>query len=97
MDELKYILIETQKEYVRSNKEKDKIIDLLLVLVLILVIIIGGLCYYELSFETVETEKVTTTTEIGTEGDNASIDYNEVGGNQYNDSATHNEGKGGDK
>lgn len=93
MNELTKILLETQKEYSLSNKMKDRIIVLLLVLVIIQAIVIGGLVYYELSFETTETKTVTT--EIGTEGDNASIDYNEVGGNQYNDNATHNEDRKG--
>lgn len=29
---------------------------------------------------------------LSTEGDNANAEYNDVAGDQYNDSATHNEG-----
>ena len=43
---------------------------------------------YESQYEYVTTENV----DLSTEGDNASAEYNDVEGNQYNDSSTHNEG-----
>lgn len=43
--------------------------------------------------KTTETKSV----DVGTNGDNANAEYNDVDGNQYNDNATHNETKGGDK
>lgn len=43
--------------------------------------------------QTTETKSV----DVGTNGDNANAEYNDVDGNQYNDNATHNETKGGDK
>lgn len=39
---------------------------------------------------TQETE--TKSVDVGTEGDNANAEYNDVGGNQYNDNAIHNQG-----
>lgn len=87
------IMIDTQKQYTKSNKTKDKIIIILIIL-MFLEAVIGytGFVWYESQFETTTTETV----EVGTEGDNANAEYNDVSGNQYNDSATHTETKGGD-
>lgn len=48
----------------------------------------GGFIWYESQFETVEDTKEST---IYTEGDDADASY--IDGNQYNDNATHQEGK----
>lgn len=95
---IKELMSDVQSEYLKSNKTKDRIIILLIVLMFLeAAVFFGGFVWYESQFEYVETttEEVTTTetndTDLNTEGDNASIDYNNVEGNQYNDSATHNE------
>ena len=95
---IKKLMSDVQSEYLKSNKTKDKIIVLLIVLMFLeAAVFFGGFVWYESQFEYVETmtEEVTTTetndTDLSTEGDNASIDYDNVEGNQYNDNATHNE------
>lgn len=105
LTQLIHVFVDVQKEYTQSNKAKDRVIIFLLIILIIQAITIGGLVYYEMSFDTVETETVTTTTtetdshnvDVSSEGENAHAEYNNVEGNQYNDSATHNEEKGGDK
>ena len=96
---IKKLMSDVQSEYLKSNKTKDKIIVLLIVLMFLeAAVFFGGFVWYESQFEYVETmtEEVTTTetndTDLSTEGDNASIDYDNVEGNQYNDNVTHNEG-----
>lgn len=62
---------------------------------------------YEYVTTTTETTETTTYTDsevdqskdtkdvgMSAEGDNANVEYNEIAGNQYNDSAVHNEGGG---
>lgn len=96
-DNMEYekVLIDTQKEYSHSNRVKDKIIILLIVL-MFLEAVIGycGFVWYESQFDYVTTEETETTKDvsIGTNGDNANAEYNDINGNQYNDSAVHNEG-----
>lgn len=51
----------------------------------------SGFIWYESQFDYVTTEQETQDVDLSTEGDNANAEYNEVQGNQYNDSATHNE------
>ena len=87
--EFENILLDTQKEYRRSNRMKDKII----VVLMFLEAIIGycGFVWYESQFDYVTTEQTTQDIDLSTEGDNASAEYNDVQGNQYNDNATHNE------
>lgn len=98
--EFENLLLDTQKEYRRSNRMKDKIIVVLIVL-MFLEAIIGycGFVWYESQFDYVTTEQTTETksVDVGTDGDNANAEYNDVYGNQYNDNATHNETNGGDK
>lgn len=91
--EIKELLLDTQKEYTRSNKMKDKIIILLIVL-MFLEAVVGycGFVYYENQFDYVETYDTTKDVDIDTKGDNANAEYNDVNGNQYNDDAAHNEG-----
>lgn len=86
--EFENILLDTQKEYRRSNRMKDKIIVVLIVL-MFLEAIIGycGFVWYESQFDYVTTEQTTQDIDLSTEGDNASAEYNDVQGNQYNDNA----------
>lgn len=92
-DELTNIMIETQKQYKKSNKLKDKIIILLTVLMFAeAVIFYGGFVWYESQFDYVSTDSQEVNVE--TSGENANEEYNDndVQGNQYNDNAVHNEG-----
>lgn len=84
--EFENILLDTQKEYRRSNRMKDKIIAVLIVL-MFLEAIIGycGFVWYESQFDYVTTEQTTQDIDLSTEGDNASAEYNDVQGNQFND------------
>lgn len=96
-DELTNIMIETQKQYKKSNKLKDKIIILLTVLMFAeAVIFYGGFVWYESQFDYVSTDsqEVNVETSGETSGENANAEYNDndVQGNQYNDNAVHNEG-----
>lgn len=81
--EVQELLIDTQKEYARSNKVKDKIIVLLIVL-MFLEAAIGycGFVWYESQFDYVTTEQTTETksVDVGTNGDNANAEYNDVNG-----------------
>lgn len=88
--EIKELLLDTQKEYTRSNKFKDKIIILLIVL-MFLEAVVGycGFVYYESQFDYVETYDTTKDVDIDTKGDNANAEYNDVNGNQHNDDAVH--------
>lgn len=93
--EFENLLLDTQKEYTRSNKFKDKIIVLLIILMFLEAVV--GYCsfvWYESQFDYVTTTQETETksVDVETEGDNANAEYNDVGGNQYNDNATHNQG-----
>ena len=87
------IIFDSAKELRKQNKVKDKIIILLVILMFLeSVFFYSGFIWYESQFEVVETYDTTDDIDINTEGENASIDYNNVEGNQYNDNATHNEG-----
>lgn len=90
--EYENLLLDTQKEYSRSNRIKDKIIVVLIVLMFFEAAIgYCGFIWYESQFDYVTTEQTTQDVDLGTEGDNASAEYNDVQGSQHNDSATHNE------
>lgn len=98
-EEFTKVLLDTQTEYSRSNRAKDKIIALLIVALLVEAIAFFGIfCWYEAQFDYVATETVTEKEDatkdvnLSTEGDNANAEYNDVAGDQYNDNATHNEG-----
>lgn len=92
-DELKQLYMDTQREYTKSNKIKDKIIILLIVLMFLEAVIgYSGFVWYESQFDYITTEESTTEVDLDTQGDNANAEYNDVKGNQYNDSAVHNEG-----
>lgn len=66
-DELNKLMFETQKQYKKSNKLKDKIIILLTVLMFAeAVIFYGGFVWYESQFDYVSTEQSTETQNITT-------------------------------
>lgn len=89
MKECELLIDDSIKEISKSNRIKDKIIILLIVLMFLeSVFFFCGFVWYESQFEYVTTESI----DLSTEGDNASAEYNDVEGNQYNDSSTHNEG-----
>lgn len=79
--EFENLLLDTQKEYSRSNRMKDKIIVVLIVL-MFLEAIIGycGFVWYESQFDYVTTEQTTQDVDLSTEGDNANAEYNDVQG-----------------
>lgn len=88
------LLMEFKKDDKKKSKRKDIIIIILILLLAIEPLAFyGGFLWYESQFELVETYEGDTSDEIKleTEGENASIESNIVDGNQYNDSATHNE------
>lgn len=90
--EIRKLMQDVQSEYLKSNKTKDRIIILLIVLMFLeAAVFFGGFVYYESQFEYVETIEDEQGIDLNTEGENASIDYDNVEGNQYNDNATHNE------
>lgn len=75
-DELTNIMIETQKQYKKSNKLKDKIIILLTVLMFAeAVIFYGGFVWYESQFDYVSTDSQEVNVE--TSGENANAEYND--------------------
>lgn len=91
-NEFERVLLDVQKEYSKSNKFKDKIIIVLIVLMFLEAVIgYSGFLWYESQFDYATTEQTTSDVDLSTEGDNANAEYNEVQGNQYNDSAIHNE------
>lgn len=90
--EIRKLMQDVQSEYLKSNKTKDRIIVLLIVLMFLeAAVFFGGFVWYESQFEYVETIEDKQGIDLNTEGEDASIDYDNVEGNQYNDNATHNE------
>lgn len=86
------VFVDIQKEFARSNRFKDKIIVLLIVLMFFEAVVgYCGFVWYESQFDYVTTEMSEQDVDLSTDGDSASAEYNDVQGNQYNDSATHNE------
>lgn len=75
--EIKELLLDTQKEYTRSNKFKDKIIILLIVL-MFLEAVVGycGFVYYESQFDYVETYD--TTKDVDIDATRALMTQNEI-------------------
>ena len=95
-EDLKDILIDTQKEYRKSNKIKNRIIIFLICLLFgQAVSFTWTFAWYESQFEVVDTEqtKEGTNVNLNTNGNNANAEYNDndVQGNQYNGNAVHNE------
>ena len=68
-NELEQVLLDTQKEYAKSNRMKDKIIVLVIVL-MFLEAIVGycGFVWYESQFDYVTTEQETKDVDLSTEG-----------------------------
>ena len=92
------LLLDSQKHMSHANRIKTRIIVLLIVLMFLeACFFYAGFVWYESQFDvtTTTTQEVKDNVELKTDGDNANIDYDEVGGNQYNDNAVHNENKGG--
>lgn len=88
------LLLNMKKNDDKKDKRKDIIIIILIIcLALEPIAFYAGFLWYESQFELVETYEEDTSDKIKleTEGENASIESNIVDGNQYNDSATHNE------
>lgn len=86
------------KIYKRGIKARNRIIILLIVcMCLMAVSFVIGHAIYENQFVTVyeSEEKEKEDVNISTEGENASAEYNNVNGNQYNDNAIHTEDKEG--
>lgn len=93
-DSSERLILDTQKVYSESNRRKDKIIVLLIILMFLEAAVgFGAFTWYESQFDYVTTEQTEESVEVGTEGDSANAEYNEVQGNQYNDNATHNSGE----
>lgn len=85
--ELEKVLIDVPKELSRSSRNKDKII----VMLIIAMLIEGLVCMKFLNDdEYITTEQTAEEVTLTTEGDSANAEYNNVEGNQYNDSAVHN-------
>lgn len=78
----------------QQQKETNKRLFIALVISLLMnAFIVGGFLYYNSLYDyttTITTTTTTTTSDHDVEGDGAEI--NNVQGNQYKDSATHNEG-----
>lgn len=96
-EETKGLLMDSLKESNKSGRLKDRIIVLLVALCIALaisVIIMGRITYDVMTYEYVETTTTDyeQTVDMSSSGENANVEYNDVAGNQYNDSATHNEG-----
>ena len=87
MEEFSEVLIDVQKEYKRSNKLKDIIIIILIVLMFLQsAFSFGCFVWYESQFDYVTTNGKDV--DVETSGDNANAEYNDVSGNQYNDTYT---------
>ena len=85
------ILLDTAKSQESLIKHFRKmLIAITISFTIIICSMIGGFFYYESQFETVETETITTDTDLTTSGENANIN-SVTNGDMYNDNATHNE------
>lgn len=83
---LNKVIINLLKQQRETNK---RMFIALIVSILVNLAIVGGFLWYESQWEYIETKEITQ--EVS---DNDS-DINNVSGNQYKDSAIHNEGKEG--
>lgn len=89
------LMSDIQKEFLESNRMKDKIIRLLIFLMFLEAVIgYSGFVWYESQFDYAVEETTTTDNsrdiDITSEGDNAEANY--INGDQYNDDSTHNDG-----
>lgn len=88
-NDLKDILLDSLKHQRKETRFWKKMCIVLICFLLFLsCFYYAGFVWYESQYETTETKTI----EVGTEGDNANAEYNDVGGDQYNDNATHSEG-----
>ena len=88
------LLLDSQRHLSQSNKIKTRIIIMLIVLMFFeACFFYAGFVWYESQFEVTETttQEVKDNIEMKTDGDNASINYDNIE-NQYNDNSVHNEG-----
>lgn len=84
------LLLEMVKNQKAANKNLTKVfMSVIIGYTVLLLGMIAGFFIYESQFETIETDKYSIEQEAS--GEEAEI--NNVLGNQYNDNATHNEGK----
>ena len=84
------LLLEMVKNQKAANKNLTKVfMSIIIGYTVLLLGMIAGFFIYESQFETIETDKYSIEQEAS--GEEAEI--NNVLGNQYNDNATHNEGK----
>lgn len=86
------LLLNTQREFTKMCKFKDKIIVLLIVcMCLESLFCYGGFVWYESQFD-YENQAKSKTVEMNVDGEGNDAVYNDVLGNQYNDNAKHCEG-----
>lgn len=91
-NDMKDILLDSLKHQRKETKFWKKLCVILICFLLFLsCFYYAGFVWYESQFEYVDTTTGTSDIDISTEGDNASAEYNDVEGNQYNDNATHNQ------
>lgn len=83
---LNKVIINLLKQQRETNK---RMFIALIVSILVNLAIVGGFLWYESQWEYTETKEITQ----GVSGNDS--DINNVSGNQYKDSAIHNEGKEG--
>lgn len=92
-NELQSLLVDLVQTQKKNYKAFVKVFVITISLyTLLLIFMICGFYLYESQFEYAETFSYTEDIDQEVEGDNATI--NNVKGNQYNDDAIHNEGKG---
>lgn len=95
-NDLKEIMLDSLKHQRKETKFWKKV-SIALTIVLVCSILFlscfyyAGFVWYESQFEYVDMETDTSDVNVSTEGDNATAEYNDVEGNQYNDNATHNQ------
>ena len=91
-DAMNELLLEVVKNQKRTNKSLMRAFMVVVICyTIILVAMIFGFFYYESQFEVKETVTTERTVTQIVDGENSEI--NNVSGNMYKDSATHNEGK----
>lgn len=91
-NDMKDILLDSLKHQRKETKFWKRLCIVLICFLLFLsCFYYAGFVWYESQFEYVDMETDTSDVNVSTEGDNATAEYNDVEGNQYNDNATHNQ------
>lgn len=91
-NDLKEIMLDSLKHQRKETKFWKRLCIVLICFLLFLsCFYYAGFVWYESQFEYVDMETDTSDVNVSTEGDNATAEYNDVEGNQYNDNATHNQ------